>query len=356
MKLQSELNATRELSKNAIRIDQSTTIRPNRKRWQDYSRQHKLVKKKRLVVEVTAALSLCDTSTFMPTKVHFENKDTCETEILDIEEGKFVAKPVQNHALNSQQDKVAATLYAKDKFSISDRAYLELSSISKELPRKHELKKLASSYNSESVILPCPEGTIGVQQSLQERLCIRLHHMCKDGYNPSKVRVRLSGDGTSVARSMHVVNFTFTILEELDQRNSPTGNHPLAILKIPEKYEELTRGLSDIRKEVESLSMMEINGQSISLEYYLSGDWKFLALINGLDAASAEYACIWCKCATADRHKMDMEWSIQDTKKGARTIEEIKSFSVKPKSQRQFNCSRAPLFNIPIKKIGRAHV
>ena len=73
-KLRSELTPMRELSKNAIRPSEDTKVCQSRKRWQDYSRQHKLIKKRHLVAEVTNALSLCNTSTFTPTKVQFENE------------------------------------------------------------------------------------------------------------------------------------------------------------------------------------------------------------------------------------------------------------------------------------------
>lgn len=32
------------------------------------------------------------------------------------------------------------------------------------------------------------------------------------------------------------------------------------------------------------------------IEYFLGGDWKFLAYVCGLGAANQDYACIWCKC------------------------------------------------------------
>lgn len=172
------------------------------------------------------------------------------------------------------------------------------------------------------------------------------------GTIPSKLNVKLSGDGTNVARSLHVINFTFTLLEEVESRNSPSGNHTLAIIKVPEDYELLASGLSEIRQEIESLSQIEYNGQSIDIEYYLTGDWKFLALVTGLDAANAEHACIWCKCSRADRYKMNLEWSMTDTSKGARTTEETLKYSSKPKSQQKYNCSRTPLFpSIPIKRV-----
>ena len=56
---------------------------------------------------------------------------------------------------------------------------------------------------------------------------------------PTKLQVKFSGDGTHIVRSMHVINFTFTALEEMSQRNSPAGNHTSAILKTSEQYENL---------------------------------------------------------------------------------------------------------------------
>ena len=172
------------------------------------------------------------------------------------------------------------------------------------------------------------------------------------GNVPSKLSVKLSGDGTNVARNLHVVNFTFTLLEEVELRSLPSGNHTLAIIKVHEKYELLSSALSDICKEIENLSVIEYDGHSIEIEYYLTGDWKFLALVTGLDAANAEHACIWCKCPKADRHKVSLEWSITDTTKGARTIEETLMYSSKPKSKQKYNCSRAPLFTSnPISRV-----
>ena len=33
------------------------------------------------------------------------------------------------------------------------------------------------------------------------------------------------------------------------------------------------------------------------MDFYLGGDWKFLAMVTGIDAVSSTYACIWCKKA-----------------------------------------------------------
>ena len=63
------------------------------------------------------------------------------------------------------------------------------------------------------------------------------------------------------------------------------------------------------------------------IEYFLGGDLKFLAIVCGIEAANAKYACIWCKCSNSDRGDMSKEWSAFDVSKGARTIDEIEKCS-----------------------------
>ena len=43
------------------------------------------------------------------------------------------------------------------------------------------------------------------------------------------VRVKLTGDGTNIGKHLHVVNFTFTILDEGDLVYGAAGNHCIAI-------------------------------------------------------------------------------------------------------------------------------
>lgn len=85
------------------------------------------------------------------------------------------------------------------------------------------------------------------------------------------------------------------------------------------------------------------------IKYHLGGDWKFLAMVTGIDAASSEYACIWCKCKTSERFDTEKEWSISDPTAGARTIEENLSLSQLPKSRKKYNVSNCPIFpSIPL--------
>jgi len=43
---------------------------------------------------------------------------------------------------------------------------------------------------------------------------------------------------------------------------------------------------------------------------------KFLAIVCGIELATATYSCIWCKCHKEKKHKMELKWSIAE---GSRT-------------------------------------
>ena len=49
-----------------------------------------------------------------------------------------------------------------------------------------------------------------------------------------EVRVKLSGDGTCVGKRLHVVNFTFTLLDEGSKAHSADGNYCLAMFRQKE--------------------------------------------------------------------------------------------------------------------------
>ena len=158
--------------------------------------------------------------------------------------------------------------------------------------------------------------------------------------------MKLSGDGTNIGKRLHVINFTFTLLDEGSVAYGYEGNHTLAVLKEPENYESLAKGLEDIRLEVERLKQIVADGRIYDVVYFLGGDWKFLALCTGIDSAMSNYSCIWCKCPKFDRYDMAKKWSISDPEFGARTIEENIMLS---KKRKEYNVSHAPLFpTIPL--------
>ena len=111
----------------------------------------------------------------------------------------------------------------------------------------------------------------------------------------------------------------------------------------------LGRALADIHRDIEELKQIEVEDEWYTVKYYLGGDWKFLAVITGIDSACSKYACIWCKCSAEERGIMDKKWSISDTALGAQTIEENTMLASQPKSRKKYNVSHIPLFpTIPL--------
>ena len=198
---------------------------------------------------------------------------------------------------------------------------------------------------------------MGVQQGIEERLKARIEKLRENICSNSsfacdkKIKIKLSGDRTNVGKRLHVINVTFTILEEGSKAMTADGNHIIAIINVPENYENLAVALADIRSEVASLTQLKVEGSLYKLEWYLGGDWKFLACVCGLGAATSNHPCIWCKCPLYNNYDGSKEWSLSDLNKGARTVAEIEKASSSSRGEK-FNVKNSPLFpSIPISRV-----
>ncbi len=129
---------------------------------------------------------------------------------------------------------------------------------------------------------------------------------------------------TYITKHIHVVNVAFTILNE----GSPTGNHSIAVVQVPEDYNSLS---SSLIKEASELRCINVGGSEHEIEYFLGGD---MTIVCGVEAANARFSCIWCKCPSKDRWEMTKDWSAFDTSKGARTVDEIENSMTLPKTRR----------------------
>ncbi|MCG8620673.1 MAG: hypothetical protein MJE68_01560 [Proteobacteria bacterium] len=54
------------------------------------------------------------------------------------------------------------------------------------------------------------------------------------------------GQGLEESYMLHVINITFTLLDEGQKARADSGNHLIAILQAPEKYEHLKCGLDQV--------------------------------------------------------------------------------------------------------------
>ena len=225
---------------------------------------------------------------------------------MDVRSGSF-SLIVSSNSHNSQSDnQLDMILYVKEKFNLSRETYHELSMFYRNLPCSCKLQKRIQELNKRWDIAPCP-ANLGVQQSLKATLIVRILCLIStQKINPTDtvIEVKLIGDGTNLGRNVHVVNFTFPLLQEGAITQSPVGNHTTAILKCRESYSELFTGLADIRKDLCNLNPLFVDGYIFAITFQLGGDWKFLAMICGIDAANPHYSCIWCKFPSNERHNM----------------------------------------------------
>jgi hypothetical protein len=175
MYLSSQLGTFKNLTANALKSIYNIQTTVTNKQWSQYSRQHQIAKKKQYHEEIKAAGSLCKSCLFEPTEIHLKNKETNESLVIDIKSGACKEKIIEQTTSNIP----TATSYVKDKFTIPHCAYHEINLLTKDLPRQHELKEASKIYNQKSVIESCPNGIVGVQQSLEHRLLIRLRHYTK---------------------------------------------------------------------------------------------------------------------------------------------------------------------------------
>ena len=99
-----------------------------------------------------------------------------------------------------------------------------------------------------------------MQQSIKTRIIQRLtryvQKATKEGvFVPTTIRIKITGDGTRIARGLNIINFAFTILEEGSKAYSILGNYTVAILKVSESYDELALGMQDICEKAKDLEV-----------------------------------------------------------------------------------------------------
>lgn len=342
-----------KLSHKLIKMQrkQSASRGPDkRKAFNDYTKRHQERIRRQLSSDCEKSLSFLGLHDFVATEVNVFNFSTEKFESFHLVEPAMENAGAESKESDKDIDRINLLLYTKDRFGISNQAYHEVAMVCKDMPRSYMIKDRIKKINEKWNLFPTPGDTVGVHQSIKLRLETRVKVMIKNGQvkssSQNKVRVKLSGDRTNVGKHLHVINITFTIVEEGSKAMSADGNRLVAVIKVLEDYDHLFVALGDLRNEVEQLTSICIENVCYEIEWFLGGDWKFLACICGLGAAHAKTPCIWCKCPLYDHYDDTKSWSLADSSKGARTIKEIQELAT---GKCQFNVKHAPLFpSIPL--------
>ena len=229
-------------------------------------------------------------------------------------------------------------LYVKDKFQISDKAWQELSVQAKDLPSKYSIKKWIELLNTQWNVFPTPGTAEGVQMKLKDSLMEQTSRLLKNKKlnNCNSLKIKVSGDGTRIGKRLQLLNVTYAIINEGNTAMSEKRNYVLAFIKTKDDYTGIRDSLSDLRDEIKKLDSITCETRTFQIEYFLGGDWKFLATVCGLGPANQDFACIWCLCPLTLRYDVSQNWSLTDLNQGARSTELIKEH-VKNK---KYNCMR----------------
>jgi hypothetical protein len=90
-----------------------------------------------------------------------------------------------------------------------------------------------------------------------------------------------------------------------------------------EKYETLAnvgKIFAPQLAELKNNGIIDNDGDHWPIEFYFSGDWKFMYIIMGQNAPNSEYFCLYCECNIKSRYNMDLSWPHTGNAKGNKFI------------------------------------
>jgi hypothetical protein len=213
-------------------------------------------------------------------------------------------------------------------------------------------------------MMPIQNNEMGVFYSMEEKLKSRLNSFFERKYGTetlderfrdSIIHVKLAADGTNIGRSLKLLNFTFTIINEGAKAKTATGNYTVGLFEIEnENHVAVSTCFKELIDEVERVNEICVRDKNLKIVYYYGGDWKMLANSLGIQCANSRYPCVWCKCCKDEFYRLDLTWSIIDPNQGARSHEEQAAILNHPEFKKivNFGYQKEPIFRdiIPISR------
>ena len=145
---------------------------------------------------------------------------------------------------------------------------------------------------------------------------------------------------------------SFSTLQTGDQVMTAKGNRTLAILNGKEDYSSLKKSFGSIFSEINSMiteAKITVGDTEVETDFFLGGDYKFILVMLGLNGATANYACAWCKIHKDDRWKTDQHFSYFNSEPLSRSLPEMKKMSKISKDN--YGCCKEPLLDIELDHI-----
>ncbi|PKC54794.1 hypothetical protein RhiirA1_505402 [Rhizophagus irregularis] len=167
--------------------------------------------------------------------------------------------------------------------SINDQIHIGILNFDKELNRQPILDDDDESQdNPDGIVVDEQEIGNGVYRSIRSLLKILIPIWNKLILQPGDtINLKLGGDGKENYETLAKVGHLF-------------------------EYQ-----LRDLQEN----GIYDDNGVHWPIEFFFSGDWKFMYNIMGLNAPNAKYFCLYCDCEASERWNMDLQWPINKNTK-----------------------------------------
>jgi hypothetical protein len=232
----------------------------------------------------------------------------------------------------------------KDDLNISDKGFAHLSKNLEEAPTLYRIKKDQERLNMmfKNYIKSNEKGYyIDVKFKIKFVLTNLLEKIAIEN---NTIKIKYCADSTNIGRNLKLLNFNFTCLNDRNCKASK-GNYCLGMFRISkESYEECNDSLKGLISEINGLNHIEIKGIVYQIDTYFTGDLHLSAILKGINAANAIFPCVWCKCPqkTAD---INIEWSIINATKGARSNEDAREHVAKQTIQERKGYNKIPILD-----------
>ncbi|RIB29089.1 hypothetical protein C2G38_2156340 [Gigaspora rosea] len=132
--------------------------------------------------------------------------------------------------------------------------------------------------------------------------------------NNPVINIRILGDGRNVSRTIKHVMITFVILDDILNIHKADFYYTLILYPGVENYEILKKVIDSLIVELNNLMtnrLVDSNGIKWSIELCFSSNWKFMAIILGINAPNSNYFCPWCLCTKKDIGNKDNVYKIE---------------------------------------------
>eukprot|EP00732_Lithocolla_globosa_P001709 Lithocolla_globosa_v1_NODE_915_length_3086_cov_10.832728.p1 type:complete len:893 gc:universal NODE_915_length_3086_cov_10.832728:2856-178(-) len=329
------------------------------------SKRHRLNLKKQLLehaelfVNVAASYGLSMHEFILKAEARDDQKEG-DTVILNLQKKKELPNPdlpnpdlpkSLQHLNSDQFDELERLVYILDYHAISNSSYHEIAMLFPNLPRSYWVKDLRKSMDfrldNEMEVEEIDGNYKGHYQSVSKliQFMIRRHLHRNPDCNLKKFQLKVSSDGASMSRTTSLEILSISLVQSEDNMSSH-GTHTIAVVKGSESYDLLAQAFQKPFEQINKLiadKNIEVDGKKFELEFFLGGDYKFLALVCGIDSASADYCCVWCKIHKKNRFNMDL--NLAGLK---RVLSEISQMCKKSKPDDRKGCAHPPLLNIPL--------